>query len=438
MSTRPEAALEEQIALWRSYLRHRQAIHPVDVAELEDHLREQVATLLEAGSAPTRRSWWQSSAWATWTRSRASSPASTRTDSGSSSSSPRVPVSPSGGSHGRLVAFGLGGGGGRRHQGTRALRPRLGDDGGLLRPQPQPLRAAAADGLLRLEAATRHRTVRRLAVAFVVAAVFTNVIPSSRRLHARYSRRCTCRSRFGWWSASRTRPAAGDRSRAAWTSFGSPANCHLLRLIALGGGVLMAFIVIIFEAIGIDVEPYFESWVMPCGAARRILVAAWLVNAKQCHRKHGAVLTRLFTPLLRRPLLALPRDGAVDRTRSRRLARRTHRFDLLLVVVLGLLLYSVSARDPQSPPGAFDVLQIILVISALVADAIALWAIGAPITEFGFTPNRVAALGENVVLLVDLVWAAVLYIRFLRGRGPFTASSGGRPTTYPSTPSGRR
>jgi hypothetical protein len=96
-------------------------------------------------------------------------------------------------------------------------------------------------------------------------------------------------------------------------------------------------------------------------------------------------------------------------------------FDLLLVVVLGLLLYSVSARDSRSPPGAFDVLQVVLVVSALLVDAVALWAIAARITEFGFSPNRVAALGENMILLVNLVWSGVLYIRFLRGRGSFTS-----------------
>src|SRR5919112_317310 len=45
-------SLEEQIDRWRSYLRRRQAIHSVDVAELEDHLREQVAVLVDAGLAP--------------------------------------------------------------------------------------------------------------------------------------------------------------------------------------------------------------------------------------------------------------------------------------------------------------------------------------------------------------------------------------------------
>ena len=94
-------------------------------------------------------------------------------------------------------------------------------------------------------------------------------------------------------------------------------------------------------------------------------------------------------------------------------------FDLLLVVVVALLLYSASARDPRSPPGAFDILQVVLLVSALLADAVALWAIAARISEFGFTPNRVAALGENVILLVNLAWSAVLYLSFLRGRGAF-------------------
>src|SRR5919205_2072063 len=44
-------SLEEHIDRWRSYLHRRQAIHPSDVAELEDHLREQVAVLVEAGLA---------------------------------------------------------------------------------------------------------------------------------------------------------------------------------------------------------------------------------------------------------------------------------------------------------------------------------------------------------------------------------------------------
>jgi hypothetical protein len=96
-------------------------------------------------------------------------------------------------------------------------------------------------------------------------------------------------------------------------------------------------------------------------------------------------------------------------------------FDLLLAVVLGLVLYAVSARDPLAPPGPFDFLQLLLVVSALIVDMVALAAIAARISDFGFSPNRTAALGENLILLVNLGWSAWLYARFVRGRTPFGA-----------------
>jgi hypothetical protein len=48
---RHAVSLEEQIEQWRSYLRRRQATHSVDVAELENHLRQQIAGLVDAGLA---------------------------------------------------------------------------------------------------------------------------------------------------------------------------------------------------------------------------------------------------------------------------------------------------------------------------------------------------------------------------------------------------
>ena len=192
--------------------------------------------------------------------------------------------------------------------------------------------------------------------------------------------------------------------------------------IALGGGVLTGFLMMMFQTIGIDAEWFIQSWLIPCGAAGAVVVASWLVEAKQSVIENMApVLTRLFTPLFAGLLVTflatlLLTGRGIDIERNMLIA-----FDLLLVVVLGLLLYSVSARDRWSPPGAFDVLQVVLLVSALLADAVALWAIAARISEFGFSPNRVAALGVNVILLVNLAWSAVLYIRFLRERGPFAA-----------------
>jgi hypothetical protein len=95
--------------------------------------------------------------------------------------------------------------------------------------------------------------------------------------------------------------------------------------------------------------------------------------------------------------------------------------DAILVLVLCLLLYSISARDPLTPPGLFDALQLVLVVAALAVDAVMLTAMLTRIAEFGFSPNKIAALGLNLLLLVHLVRAAGLAVGFLRGRHPFTA-----------------
>jgi hypothetical protein len=193
-------------------------------------------------------------------------------------------------------------------------------------------------------------------------------------------------------------------------------------LIALGGGVLTGFTVMMFQAIGVKVDWFVGGWLVPCGAAGAVIIASWLVEAKQSVIENMApVLTRLFTPLFTVILLAFLgtmawTGNAIDIKREVLIS-----FDLLLVLVVGLVLYAVSARDPQAPPNFFDRLQLLLVVSALAVDALALAAIASRISEFGFTPNRVAALGENIILLVNLLWSAWLYLQFFRRSTPFAA-----------------
>ncbi|HEY6629282.1 MAG TPA: hypothetical protein VI193_09900, partial [Acidimicrobiia bacterium] len=90
-------------------------------------------------------------------------------------------------------------------------------------------------------------------------------------------------------------------------------------------------------------------------------------------------------------------------------------FDALLVVVLGLVLYAISARDPSLKPGWMDRVQLVTIASALALDVMVLGTMVARIGDLGFTPNRTAALGLNLVLLVNLAGAAWLSLQFLGG-----------------------
>jgi hypothetical protein len=193
-------------------------------------------------------------------------------------------------------------------------------------------------------------------------------------------------------------------------------------LIALGGGVVTTFTFMMFSAIDMNPDWFVAGWLLPCGAAGAVIVGSWLVEAKQSVIENMApVLTRLFTPLFTVLLLAFLVTMAWTGNPINVKREVLIGFDLLLAVVVGLVLYAASARDSQAPPDFFDGLQLLLVVSALVVDGVALAAIAARISEFGFTPNRVAALGENLILLVNLAWTAWLYARFVRRRGVFAA-----------------
>ena len=49
----------------------------------------------------------------------------------------------------------------------------------------------------------------------------------------------------------------------------------------------------------------------------------------------------------------------------------------------------------------------------------ALVNIAGRLSEYGFSANKTAALGLNLILLVNLTWSAWLLVRFIRSRGGF-------------------
>ncbi|MGH2789779.1 MAG: permease prefix domain 1-containing protein [Actinomycetota bacterium] len=191
-------------------------------------------------------------------------------------------------------------------------------------------------------------------------------------------------------------------------------------LIALGGGVLLLLTALILEPIDPELGDRVLEWVLPSGAAGAVIVATWLVESKQHVVENMApVLTMLFTPLFAVMLTVAAVTYAVSGVAGEFDRELLGVLDALMVVVLGLVLYSMSAREPSRPAGLMDRVQLLAVASALVLDVMVLGSMVARIGDLGFTPNRVAALGLNLVLLVNLAGAAWLSMEFLTGRTAF-------------------
>lgn len=423
MTTFADLPLEEQIAQWREYVRRRQALHGPDAEELEGHLRDQLAALIEAGLAADEaflvavmrmgsldtlsREFARAHSERLWKQlvlapNSADEPANT---AGAETLVVLILAVAAALAIKAPALFGL-----------RIDNPFYARNASLF---VMPLLALyflwkRGSGLL---------CGLWLALPFVAGAVFANAFPFRKSSDTQVL--TALHLPIALWLAVgfaylRSRWFAND-GRMNFVRFSGELVIYYV-LIGLGGGVLTGFTLMMFRAIDMNAQWLARGWLIPCGAMAAVIIGAWLVEAKQSVIENMApVLTRLFTPLFTVLLLVFLATMAWTGRPINVQREVLIGFDLLLVLVVGLVLYAASAREPQAQPDLFDGLQLLLVVSALVVDGIALAAIAARISEFGFTPNRVAALGENLILLVNLVWSAWLYAGFLRHRSSFAA-----------------
>jgi hypothetical protein len=414
------AELESQIDQWRAYVLRRRAISAADVDEMEDHLRERVAELSASGLDDEE-------AFLVAIKRMGNLDAISREfarehsdrlwkqlvflrDDGGTGAPPWRELA---------VVLGLAVGAG--------VAVRLGlavlDDGSALARNVALLVFPFLAAYFAWKRRLTGRVLVALLVPFAALAVVLNVYPfdpggSTEILAALHAP-------VVLWLLTGLAYVAGrwrsDGRRMDFVRFTGELAIYYT-LLAIGGAVLVGLTAGVLALVGIDIEPALEDWIIPFGVPGAIVVAAWLVEAKQNVVENIApVLTRVFTPLTIVMLLTLlgalaAAGGLVDVDRELLIL-----MDAILVLVLCLLLYSISARDSLAPPTFFDGVQLVLVVAALAIDAVMLTAMLTRIAEFGLSPNKVAALGLNLLLLVHLAWSARLLVGFLRGRRPFGA-----------------
>ena len=195
----------------------------------------------------------------------------------------------------------------------------------------------------------------------------------------------------------------------------------LASLVALGGIVFSGVTVALFEMVSDNVEElYFENAVILGGAAVP-LVGTYLYDSV-FNRRTGipAVLARVFAPLflvmsITYLIVAFlgGQNPFVDRS-------FLITFNGLLLVVLGITIFSIVERDTDSSTGLIDYINIALATVTLLINAIALAAILFRLASYGFTPNRVTVLGANLIIMVHLARMCWAYFRVVRGRAGFT------------------
>jgi len=183
-------------------------------------------------------------------------------------------------------------------------------------------------------------------------------------------------------------------------------------VILLGGMVLTGVTMALFGIAGLDIGEWYMRYVVTTGVAAAPLVGTLLVDQVVGDRfKLAPILAKVFTPLFLITVVVF-----IGGTLTPSLSPSSDReflliLNVLLLVVLTLTILVIAERGKKSRLGASDIMTTGLILVTLVINMMALTAVMSRISTFGFSPNKLALLGTNLIVFWHLLGFAFFYLR---------------------------
>jgi hypothetical protein len=175
-------------------------------------------------------------------------------------------------------------------------------------------------------------------------------------------------------------------------------------LIGIAGFLLSAITISLFSLIEIQIEYFWSHYVAAFGLPAVPILGTYLAhNNPQLVNKVSPIIAKIFSPLvlvmLVAYLIAIAATGK-DPYNDRDFLLL---FNALLVGVMALIFFSVAeSSSKQRQPFGIWILFLLSLVT-IVVNGVALSAIIFRISEWGFTPNRTAVLGGNILILIHLL-----------------------------------
>lgn len=189
-------------------------------------------------------------------------------------------------------------------------------------------------------------------------------------------------------------------------------------LIVLSGIIFSGLTIGLFDIIHVDITSIYSRYIVIFGLAAIPIVGTYLVlNNPQLVNKISPVIARIFTPFVLVTLLIFISSVMYTGNYPYDDRNALMIFNGLLIGVMALILFSVSevTKNTKSQTN----LAILLGLSTLtiVINGIALSAILFRLQEFGITPNRIAVLGANLLILANLSLVSHKLFRIVMKKG---------------------
>lgn len=178
----------------------------------------------------------------------------------------------------------------------------------------------------------------------------------------------------------------------------------LTAIILIAGGILTGLTLGLFSAIDLNIERFYFDYIVILGLVSSPIVAAYIVkNFPSVSNKMAPIIANIFSPLVLITLvvylisiLFIGKDPYKDRD-------FLLVFNLMLLGVMAIIVFSVSETSVHKKQKFSEITLFALSIITLIIDIVALSAIVYRLGEYGFTPNRTAVLGSNLLILGNLI-----------------------------------
>jgi hypothetical protein len=183
-------------------------------------------------------------------------------------------------------------------------------------------------------------------------------------------------------------------------------------LLVIAGLILTGISIGLFSIIGIDIEQFwFEYLVLFAAPAVPIMATHITITNPHLVNKVSPVIARIFSPIVL--IMLVIYLGAIFLSGKDPYNDRDFLllFNILLIGVMALIFFSVAETSEKETPASAVWVLLLLSAATVVVNGIALSAISFRISEWGITPNRIAVLGINILILIHLLIVTVMLLK---------------------------
>jgi hypothetical protein len=157
-------------------------------------------------------------------------------------------------------------------------------------------------------------------------------------------------------------------------------------------------------AIGINIERFYSHYIILAGLVSAPIVTTFILkNSALLTNKIAPILANIFSPLVLITLIIYlvaiivsGKDPYSDR-------EFLLTFNIMLTGVMAIIVFSVSESSVYGKQQFSEMILFILSIVTLIVNLIALSAIFYRLGKYGLTPNRLAILGSNILIFINLI-----------------------------------